>query len=154
MVFATCARLTSRAEAEDLTQEVFLALFEETSTLRDAARVPGFLKTCAVRKSLHRLHRARHHDTAVEAASRGRPTSSAPETAAHDVRTLLARLDAEERAVVVLRLVDEHTVEEIAELMSASTSTVKRRLLSAHAKVLQGERGAAQTALLERWEKP
>ncbi len=154
MVFATCARLTSRAEAEDLTQEVFLALFEETSTLRDAARVPGFLKTCAVRKSLNRLQRARHHDTALDAASRGRPTSSEPQTAAHDVRTLLGRLDAEERAVVVLRLVDEHTVDEIAELTSLSRSTVKRRLLSAHDKVLQGAPGAAQAALLGRWEKP
>jgi RNA polymerase sigma-70 factor (ECF subfamily) len=154
MVFATCARLTTRLEAEDLTQDVFLALFEETSRLRDAARVPGFLKTCAVRLSLHRLRRARHHLAAVETASRGQTQDRAPETAGYEVRALLDRLDAEERTVVVLRLVEEHTVDEIVALTSLSSSTVKRRLLSAHEKVRLLEAGAVRTALLEPWGTP
>jgi RNA polymerase sigma-70 factor (ECF subfamily) len=60
MVFSTAMRLLGNiAEAEDISQEVFLRAFEHFDELRENPRAPGWLKTVAVNLSLNHLSRYR-----------------------------------------------------------------------------------------------
>jgi RNA polymerase sigma-70 factor (ECF subfamily) len=60
MVFSTAMRLLANtAEAEDISQEVFLRAFEHFPELRDNPRAPGWLKTVSVNLSLNHLSRYR-----------------------------------------------------------------------------------------------
>lgn len=60
MVFSTAMRLTANpAEAEDITQEVFLRAYERFEQLQDSPTVGGWLKTVATNLSLNHLSRYR-----------------------------------------------------------------------------------------------
>lgn len=157
MVYATAHRITgSRAEAEDVTQTTFETLTRKLSDLRDPARVPGFLKTTAVRASLRHLRkrrwwRGRRAALVLAEAEEATTTEDAHATAA--VRQLLTHLNGEERAAVVLKYVEQHSFEEVAGLMDTSVSTVQRRLESARRKVATLVEGDLQLAMLRRMGK-
>lgn len=56
MVFSTAMRLVAnQAEAEDITQEVFLKAYERFTELRESPTVGGWLKTVATNMSLNHL---------------------------------------------------------------------------------------------------
>ena len=60
MVFSTSMRLlANHAEAEDVSQEVFLKAYERWDHLRDSPTVGGWLKTVATNLSLNHLSRYR-----------------------------------------------------------------------------------------------
>ena len=60
MVFSTAFRLVAnRAEAEDISQEVFLKAYERFPELRDSPTAGGWLKTVATNMSLNHLSRYR-----------------------------------------------------------------------------------------------
>ena len=60
MVFSTALRLVaSRAEAEDISQEVFLKAYERFAELRDSPTAGGWLKKVATNMSLNHLSRYR-----------------------------------------------------------------------------------------------
>ncbi|GEM_PF-5291686 len=129
-VFATAYRITgSRWEAEDITQGTFETLLLKLRTLRDPARVPGFLRRCTVRAAISLLKRnrwRRYKDAELLATMT--ETSSSQEHTAVAVRHILDCLDAEQRAAVVLRFVEGRTFDEIAGLMGVSVSTIQRRI--------------------------
>jgi len=56
MVFSTAMRLVANtAEAEDISQEVFMKAYERFAELSGDARVGGWLKTVAINLSLNHL---------------------------------------------------------------------------------------------------
>src|SRR6266850_2940380 len=60
LVFSTAMRLlANRAEAEDVTQEVFLKAYERFGELRESKTVGGWLRTVATNLSLNHLSRYR-----------------------------------------------------------------------------------------------
>lgn len=60
MVFSTAMRLTAnQAEAEDISQEVFLKAYERFSELKESPTAGGWLKTVATNMSLNHLSRYR-----------------------------------------------------------------------------------------------
>ena len=60
MVFSTAMRLlANQAEAEDISQEVFLKAYERFSELKDSPTVGGWLRTVARNLSLNHLSRYR-----------------------------------------------------------------------------------------------
>ena len=60
MVFSTAMRLLARsAEAEDISQEVFLKAYERFGELRESKTAGGWLKTVATNLSLNHLSRYR-----------------------------------------------------------------------------------------------
>jgi RNA polymerase sigma-70 factor (ECF subfamily) len=132
-VYTTAHRILGDAsDAEDITQIVFETLARRGETLRDPERLGGFLKSCAVRQCLMLLRRRRWW--LGRRGTRAR-TAAAPESGTAEifvvaaVRELLARLSPEERTAVVLKLVEEHSHEEVAALMGISVATARRRLL-------------------------
>src|ERR1041384_6895117 len=105
MVFTTAVRLLGKeAEAEDVSQEVFLKAYERYAELKDSPTVGGWLKTVARNLSLNHLsrHRARWRFFSEMAADRGDEEASTPDWAApdtheqqvatHDQRQLLEAL--------------------------------------------------------------
>src|ERR1017187_7205715 len=60
MVFSTAMRLVAnQAEAEDITQEVFLKAYERFGELRESPTAGGWLRTVATNMSLNHLSRYR-----------------------------------------------------------------------------------------------
>lgn len=136
MVYSVAHRMTgSPHDAEDITQSVFETLARRLHDIRDPLRIPGFLKRCVVRKSSRQLSRARwRRERLIQISTRERPANDAEREACW-VRLVLERLDHEEREAAVLKHVERRTHAEVARLLEVSTSTARRRLASAHAKL-------------------
>src|SRR2546429_712940 len=85
MVFTTAVRLLgNEAEAEDVSQEVFLKAYERYAELKDSPTVGGWLKTVARNLCLNHLsrYRARWRFFSEMAADRDDEDASPPEWAA------------------------------------------------------------------------
>ena len=139
MVFAIANRITgSRWEAEDVTQAVFESFLSRLHTIRDHDRIPGFLRTAAVRISLRQVTRGRwRRQRLAELGPLPVSDASDPVAAATLVRQLLARLDPEERAAVVLKYVELCPHAEVAELMGVSLATARRRVEAGRRKLAE-----------------
>jgi len=155
MVFSTAVRLTSNpAQAEDISQEVFLRAYESFDNLRSSPKAGGWLKTVATNLSLNYLSRYRKRwrmfselrsaDTDEE--------SSAPELAPPQPDTVLADLGAEQRralidgalrqlpeqqrVALVLYHFEELSYEEIAAKLHASLAKIKTDIWRARAALM------------------
>ncbi len=157
MVFSTAARLTgNEAQAEDISQEVFLkahAHFEQLSTSPTAG---GWLKTVATNLSLNHLSRYRNRwkffsefrrddaaadEPAIEFAASGDFFSDvdAGERRAW-VERALAELPEHQRVPLVLYHFEDLPYEDIAKKLGISLAKVKTDILRARAalaKILQ-----------------
>jgi RNA polymerase sigma-70 factor (ECF subfamily) len=138
-VFALCYRFTGRAEeAEDLTQEVFVKVFEHLDRYREGeGAFAGWLLTLARRHAIdhyrrHREERRRRidEDAGEETAAEGEGPHGelAREERREIVRRGLRALPHELREVLVLRDLEEMTYQEIAELTGLPLGTVKSRI--------------------------
>jgi DNA-directed RNA polymerase specialized sigma24 family protein len=67
-------------------------------------------------------------------------------------RELLDALSAEERTAVVLKLVDQHSHEEVAEIMGTSVATARRRLASARRSMIARATGELHHRLVAELE--
>lgn len=120
-------RLNDPGRAEELTQDVFLALVER----RNGYEVRASFKTYLYRIALHRLSsELRRRPLAERAANSPAEAASDPEVVTQ-VRQALARLDAEHREVVLLREYQQLSYAEIAEVLKIPVGTVRSRLFRA-----------------------
>jgi RNA polymerase sigma-70 factor (ECF subfamily) len=139
MVFSTAMRLlANQAEAEDVSQEVFLKAFERFDQLRNSPTAGGWLKTVATNLSLNHLSRyrsrwsffselfgrnAEEHEFEMEFA--------APPEPEHDrdrfelVEAALHKLPPAQRVPLVLYHLDGLRYEEIAAKLGISMGKVK-----------------------------
>jgi RNA polymerase sigma-70 factor (ECF subfamily) len=142
MVFSTAMRLTGNAaEAEDISQEVFLKAFERFGDLRDNPRAPGWLKTVAINLSLNHLSRYRSRWTLFSDYFRRDDAGDEPEIefAAPDniedeiarterrqcVELALRKLPQAQRVPLVLFHLEGLKYEEIAAKLGVSLGKVK-----------------------------
>lgn len=133
-----------QAEAEDLTQEAFVAAFEQIGSFRGESAFSTWLYRIAVRRALNRIRdlgrRPLAHASTIDDPPDGAPSldiadaSPGPdvihenrETRAVLERGLLA-LSADFRVVLVLREMQGLSYEEIAEMLGVEAGTVKSRL--------------------------
>jgi len=132
--------------AQTLTQECFLKAYQKRASLRGEASVGAWLLKIAVNLARdHRRSRLREFwhrltSSSEEAADLGQRV---PDPRASQERTLLEReelagvwaavgaLSPQQRAVFVLRFVEEMSLEEIAEATSLKLGTVKAHLFRA-----------------------
>ena len=136
-VFGVALRmLGSRAEAEDIAQEVFLRAHRALRDFRGEARLSTWLYGVASNLCLNRLasaerKRMRHDEEALMRA----PSDTADATAAMErseleaaLRQAIAELPEERRIVVVLRDLEGLSYEEIAQALAVELNTVRSRL--------------------------
>lgn len=119
-------RLGSRADAEDVYQEVFLRLLRDTTDFRDAEHLKAWLLRVAMQRCTD-LRRAAwfQHTAPLEAA----PDAAAPEPDDHsDLWQAVRALPDELRTVVWLHYVEGYTADEIAGIAGCRPATVRTRL--------------------------
>ncbi|WP_373049395.1 sigma-70 family RNA polymerase sigma factor [Vulgatibacter sp.] len=132
--------LGDKAEAEDVTQEVFLAFHRALPRFRGESRVSTWLFRIAKNHCLNRIKYLGRRG-----ASRQVPLEDADDPAAAEgperpdrtlerrrtderVQAAIAALPEEQRLVVVLREIEGLSYEEIAEVLEQPEGTVKSRL--------------------------
>lgn len=129
--------LGAEDELEDLVQEVFLEAYRGLPEVREPRAVRGWLARICVRRATRRLRRRRLRswfsldrvdDERVPPHLDSNPERSAEARAAFRI---LERLSPDERAVWVLRHVEDESLDDIAEICACSKSTVQRRLRTA-----------------------
>ncbi|MBI3616681.1 MAG: sigma-70 family RNA polymerase sigma factor [Candidatus Omnitrophica bacterium] len=135
-----CLRmLGNRADAEDVTAEVFLALFARRYAFNPAAKFSTWLYTVARNQCISQI-RKRKNVVSVWFSSKGggdyeqmeaedpRDTAGRElekKEAATLVRAALAQLPYEQREVIVLREYHQFSYEEISQVVSCSLENVK-----------------------------
>jgi RNA polymerase sigma-70 factor (sigma-E family) len=116
--------------AEDLTQSALIKTYLAWGRLRDPANAEGYARRTLVRLAL----RARQRRWTAEIAAGRTPgdgaaaaVSPGPDDLALDVRRALSALPAGQRAVLVLRYLDDQSEEDTARLLNVPPGTVKSR---------------------------
>ncbi len=128
-------------EIEDVTQEVFLRLFNRFETLRNPGSLRAFVAGFAIRiaRSEHRRRQAASWLAVTETgaiADDHRFAAGLDSTfELLQLKKVLARLPARERSMLILRHLDGMTLIEIADAHRLSVATVKRVLKRAGGKV-------------------
>jgi RNA polymerase sigma-70 factor (ECF subfamily) len=142
MVFSTAMRLLAKpAEAEDVSQEVFLKAYERFDQLRDNPSAGGWLKTVATNLSLNHLSRYRSRwsfFSELFGAGGGEnfeepefPASANIEEELNQserrelVERALQELPAAQRVPLVLYHLEDFSYEEIAAKLGVSLGKVK-----------------------------
>lgn len=130
------------AERQDLTQNVFLALFLGLRRLREPSALRGFIYSSAVRHVRAHIRNKRLHQRAVFFFDPHALPEVAVRCADHENREILDRLyrildalPAEEHGAFVLRHIEGLTLEEIAQATATSLATAKRRLQRASERI-------------------
>jgi RNA polymerase sigma-70 factor (ECF subfamily) len=144
-VYRVVAAVLGRASPDvgDAAQEAFIRLYDAIPSFEpDPSRPHGaaaWVNKIALRTTLDRLrHQRRIPERADDHDCEGAAADFDVEDRLDDkelVAALFQRLDAKERAVLVLRYWSEETDEEIAETLGIPLGTVKTRLRAASAKL-------------------
>jgi RNA polymerase sigma-70 factor (ECF subfamily) len=137
-VYAMAYRLmASRADAEDVLQDVFLGLPEGLRTYREQGSLEGWIKKVAARTALMKLRSRRSKAEVsldfVAAVRAARPESSPGDRVALEVA--LSQLPSAQRAVFVLKEVDGYGHAEIGAMLGITATASKVRLHRARRKL-------------------
>ena len=119
-----------RALAEDLSQEVFLQLFENLRSIESESHLVFWLRQVTARKCIdhYRWRATRRHVSLEDWKEEGSATETPDVLALGRLRTLVGGLPEKFRAVVILRYQEEMAPEEIAATLEWPLNTVKSRL--------------------------
>ncbi len=136
------ARLRNTAEADEVTQEVFLRAFRKLAQLKEAEAFAGWLCQIAARLSINRAVR-RPPETACEPASFDASAESAGGPAAEilrredaeQLRSALQRLGELDRATLVAFYFEGQSLKEMALVFDSPIGTIKRRLHTARSRL-------------------
>jgi RNA polymerase sigma-70 factor (ECF subfamily) len=120
-------RLDSRERAEDLAQETFLAAIRSAPRYQPRALVRTWLYAIALKQ----LAAERRRPTLASPGIGDEPKTVGSPDEALWVREALARLDAIEREILMLREYEQLAYSEIAELLRLPLNTVRTRLFRA-----------------------
>jgi RNA polymerase sigma-70 factor, ECF subfamily len=108
MVFSTAVRLTSNpAQAEDISQEVFLRAYESFDNLRSSPKAGGWLKTVATNLTLNHLTRHRKRWRLFSEIFSDDSREEELDSAAEVFDTVLAELETDERRALVERALQD-----------------------------------------------
>ncbi len=131
-VFNYLLRLVrEREDALDLSQDVFLKAYQNLGKLEDAGRFGPWLFRIAHNEAYSLLRRRRPEDELPELSSQPARFRMYPVELSLAVETALARLTADQREAVILKIYQGFKFEEMAEVLDCPVSTVKSRLYAA-----------------------
>jgi RNA polymerase sigma-70 factor (ECF subfamily) len=137
-IYRLCYRfVASHADATDLTQDVFLRAFCAIGGFKGEASVATWLYRIAVNLSLNKIGARPPRAEPVE--DRHLPPSAEPDAMsrmltserAARVRAAIARLPKTQRATLVLRVYQDLSHQEIADVLGSSVSAVKTNFFHA-----------------------
>ncbi|MBG0564671.1 SigE family RNA polymerase sigma factor [Actinoplanes aureus] len=106
--------------ADDLVQLTFVKLFPRWARVRDG-QIDAYVRRILVNTFLSHTRKSRWEKVVADV-----PDRPAPEVERHeDLGQALRRLPAQQRAVVVLRHLEDLSIAEVAELLQVAEGTVK-----------------------------
>ena len=155
-MYAT-ARLIVRndAAAEDATQEALMNAWRHLPSLRDPDRFEAWLYRLLVNACRTQLRKPGSHDVVeIEVVDRSRDGGD-PSGGLVDRDQLergFRRLDADQRAVLILHLYRGYTVPEVAEMVGIPVGTAKSRIHRGHERAAGGPRGRRPSDHRDRGE--
>lgn len=117
----------NEADALDVLQETFTYLLGKFPGFRLTASMTTFLYPVVRHVSLN-LRRRRSGAAVDDQLLTGIPDPTAPATGRTELAAVLAALPHDQREVVLMRFVDDMSLDEIAQALSVPTGTVKSRL--------------------------
>ena len=120
-----------REDALDLTQETFLKAYQNLEKLEDQARFAPWLFRIAHNEAFSLLRKRRPEGEAPEVETAAETPRLYPIELKLAVRSALARLTAEQREAVILKVYQGFKFEEMAQILGCPVSTVKSRLYTA-----------------------
>jgi len=141
-------RVQGAREPEDLTSDVFLAAFRHLPTfIGGEAQFRSWLFVIAHRRLIDERRRRRNRDDEVPLDGSMAETGDAEADALRSLGTqrvqeVCARLAPDQRDVLLLRLVGDLTIEQVAQVVGKTTGAVKalqRRGLAAIARLVERE---------------
>jgi RNA polymerase sigma factor (sigma-70 family) len=130
--------------SDDVVQDTMERVFAAWPRVRRGGEEYAYARTTLVRRLISENRRAwrRHEDTGLDAVPASRhdtaPDATGPALERLDALDLLRRLPVRQRAVAVLRFLEDLPVGEVADLLQCSEGTVKsqahhaRRFLHEH----------------------
>ncbi|MEK4877518.1 MULTISPECIES: RNA polymerase sigma factor [Paenibacillus] len=162
-IYRYCCRLLgSRTEAEDAVQEILVKAYQHIGTYRPIASFSSWLYKIAYHHCLS-LIRKRQSQIKFMALFQPDPPAESPEQLMdryifnEHLIFALAKLKTEERNLLVLRIFEEQSFPEIAEILDKNTDAVKkkyRRTITKLGKMLNAQKGGTEwcgnEALLKR----
>jgi RNA polymerase sigma factor (sigma-70 family) len=116
-------------DGEDAMQEALIAIVRGLPSLREPTAFKAWARRIAVREAVRVARRRRPTDQIDERLEAGEIDIDD----SVDVRTALAALRPDQRAVLVLRDLDGYSEHDVAELLNIPAGTVKSRLHRARA---------------------
>ncbi|RPH35154.1 sigma-70 family RNA polymerase sigma factor [bacterium] len=134
-LFNLALRMTQEyADAEDITQSVFLKAYESLSSFKPGRKFFSWLYRIAVNETLNFLRGRRYQeplseDTPAEDADGNREIARGEASA--QIEEAMMKLSVEYRAVVVLKHLQELPYADISQILDIPVKTVKSRLFSA-----------------------
>lgn len=122
-------RLVAReADADDVTQQVWFAVWKQLPKLREPKTFRTWLYRIARNKALQTFRKRRDEIPLEEAVAVAETEEEfGPEEAA-EVHTALGMLNQPQRDALALRFLEEMSYEEIAEVTGCSVGTVRSRI--------------------------
>lgn len=141
-IYNLCFRmLRNQAEAEEITQEVFIVVFKKIGVFRGDSKLSTWIYRITVNHCKNRLEflARRGAGKSVEYTEARLAKKSAEETAgpgaalelaelSQELEHALAELDEEKRMLIILRDMEELSYEEISQIMDIPKGTVKSRI--------------------------
>lgn len=139
-----CYLVGAQADAEDVTQEVFLRLWQKRKNI-DETRVLGWLlrvtRNCCI--DLHRkrkstivhLNPVEYIDETIAGNFRGPDESAEQALFASSLKKAITKLSDPYRSIIVLREIHELKYDEIADILDLPLNTIKVYLHRARAKL-------------------
>lgn len=131
-------QLGADSEHDDVVQQVFVAVLDGIDSVRDPKALRAWVLAVAVRTSCGEIRRRRLRRLFSSSAPAPEVAVAAADHEARDllrrVYAILDRLAVAERAMFILRFVDDRPLAEIAQLCDCSLATVKRRIERARRK--------------------
>ncbi|MBC8043698.1 MAG: RNA polymerase sigma factor [Rhizobacter sp.] len=131
LVAATVVRMLGHGDdADDAGQETFIRFYESLEAFRGDASVGTYLTRIAINLSLNRLKQRRRwfHIVPLSLAENVSDKSEHQGESKDAIERALESLKPGVKAVVVLRLMQEYTTEETAEILGVPVGTVLSRL--------------------------
>ncbi len=138
-------RIRSRMDAEDITQDVFVTVFKRINALKEVSKFRSWLFSIAINRvrDYRRKRRllgligisASKADQKIERCEQSGDQDPLGNTIKRDfwaqIDKFLSKLSKMEKEVFVLRFMDQLNINEIAEIMGKSQSTIKTHLYRA-----------------------
>lgn len=121
--------------AQDLTQQTFTKMYTAWDRIRTTANLEGYSRRVLMNLVFDQHRRRKGSEIVLaELPDEPDPAPGTPELRLALVDAL-ARLSVEDRAVLVLRHAEDHSVETVATILGVSVSTVKMRNSRALARI-------------------